>query len=281
MQEKIELNDSEVINKKLDKLEEFLRDKKIIVGFTGGLNSMVLATLAKRFAKEIKCVFVDARYISHNDRKSIEQMMQDSEINKKIGVIHIIVRQDLSKDILILNPNDRDFFCKKAIIDELEQFRKKIDFDLIIDGTSYDNFIKYWNGKNEFGEYFSFIFGDLELKQDEINIIAEKNNIKRTRPSETNLLSRFSYNIPITPELLENIQESEIFIQDLTKINLVRIRVLDETHVIIEVKKNNLDIILKSEFRTKIHEKISSIGFESVSVDLSGYRKDNLLKIKK
>ena len=180
----------------------------------------------------------------------------------------------MCKNILILNSKDRDFFCKKGIIDILEEQRVELGFDLVLDGINYEHFVSFFDKKNQFGDNYMMIFGDLEIQSEELNIIAEKNRITFKRNPEINLLSRFPfYNFPITSELLESVARSEKYIKDLLKNDkeITRIRVIKKDQAIVEVETKNLQKILDVKSRKLILERLESFGFKSVSINLSGY----------
>lgn len=263
------------MNDKLDKIFSKIRDKKVIIAFTGGLGSFVLLKLAQRVCSEIQCVFIDTNYISSNDRKSVEQYMQSDEIGSDI---HIIVRPDLNKDILILNSADREFFCKKSIVELLDGFRKKINFDFVLDGTTLENYMLFWKGRNPFNasETYYMIYGDLKITRKDLILIAEKNGLLIKRYPETSLLSRFAYNIPLTSDLMNFIVQSENYITEISKFPIIRLRIIDMNHVIIETEKKYISTLMSEEIRAQIFSKISEFGFKSISIDLAGYRCNNL-----
>jgi uncharacterized protein len=267
------------MNEKLEELFDRIRDKKVIIGFTGGLGSFVLAKLAQRVCSDFQCVFIDTNYISPNDRRFVEKFMETNEIGSNI---HIIVRPDLSKDILILNSEDREFFCKKSIVKLLEEFREKVDFDLILDGTTLEIYDLFWKGRNQFNENgkYSMIYGDLNINRSDLSMIAEKNELKINRYPETSLLSRFAYNIPISSELINFVAKIEEEIMNIAKLPMVRLRIIDNSHVSIETEKKYISNLMDEEVRNIIYSKINEFGFNSIGIDIAGYRSQNIYRDK-
>lgn len=259
------------ITEKVSSVYEILMNKKIIIGFTGGLGSTVLMKMAQKVCSEIICVFVETKYTSPSDLKAVEDAKY-SEDSKP--VIKILEYPDLCKNILILNSEDRDFFCKKDITEILEEQRVEMGFDLVLDGINYEYYVSFFDKKNQFGENYLMIFGELEVKSKELRIIAEENLLNFKRSPEINLLSRFPfYNFPITSELLESVARSEKYVKDLIKNDqaITRIRVIRNDQAIVEVETKNLQKILDVKSRKLILERLESFGFKSVSINLSGY----------
>lgn len=259
------------ITEKISSVYEILMNKKIIIGFTGGLGSTVLMKMAQKVCSEIICVFVETKYTSPSDLKAVEDVKYSEDSKPAIKILEY---PDLCKNILILNSEDRDFFCKKDITEILEEQRIEMGFDLVLDGINYEYYVSFFDKKNQFGENYLMIFGELEVKSKELRIIAEENLLNFKRNPEINLLSRFPfYNFPITSELLESVARSEKYVKDLLKNDkaITRIRVIRNDQAIVEVERKNLPKILDVKSRKLILERLESFGFKSVSINLSGY----------
>ncbi len=256
----------EKMNERLQIFYEMIKDKKLIIGYTGGLNSTLLSKLASRVCSEIICVFIETRYTSPSDIIAIEKYKNSKESSHQIVCIE---KFDLNENILMLNSDDRDFFCKKGIIDILSSYKEEKGFDLVLDGTAY-------NEENQFGfDNCKSIFHELKLTGEDLQLIAEKNSIKKKRPSEINLLSRFGYHIPITRELLAIIARSEKFIIDLTGIPFVRLKIITPKHCIIASRKKDISKIVEEKNRKQITETLVNYGFQSIGLELLGYENNN------
>jgi len=268
-------NSSEIfkisINEKVSSFYKELMNKKIIISFTGGLGSTVLMKLAQKVCSEIVCIFVETKYTSPSDLKAVENAKYSEEPKPPIKILEY---PDLCKNILILNSKDRDFFCKKDITEILEEQRIEMGFDLVLDGINYEHFVSFFDKKNQFGNNYLMIFGELEISSEDLKTIAEDNSISFNRAPEINLLSRFPFdNFPITGELLESVARSEKYVKELLKNDkaITRIRVIRKDQAIVEVERKNLPKILDVKSRRSILERLESFGFKSVSISLSGY----------
>ncbi|MBN2156140.1 MAG: hypothetical protein JW776_08855 [Candidatus Lokiarchaeota archaeon] len=267
------------LNQKLAIFYEKIRGKKILIGLTGGLKSYMLVELARPVVTEMKCMFVETSYTSPSDLEYVRNFKKNDD-NAEIET-DVIQKLDLNQNILILNSDERDFFCKKGIADILEKERSSNGYDVILDGTAGEQFQSFWNGKQKFGDNYLMIFGELGIFREDVVYLSKKHGFKFNRPPEINLLSRFAYNIPITEDLLKLVVVMEGFLKNLTNNDLVRVRILDKDHIIIETGQKELSRLLDEKTRKKIYNEFSDKGFSSINIDLAGYRRNNLFKASK
>jgi uncharacterized protein len=93
-------------------------------------------------------------------------------------------------------------------------------------------------------------------------------------PASPCLASRIIYGLEVTEERLKQVEEAEDFLRSL---GLVEFRVRHhETVARIEVHADDIDKVATQPNRTKILEKLKSIGFKYVTVDLQGFRSGSL-----
>lgn len=89
------------------------------------------------------------------------------------------------------------------------------------------------------------------------------------KPSNSCLATRFPYNTVLTDEMLKKVEVVEDYLKYELGINKVRLRVHDKI-ARIEVEEKDFEIILDN--KKNIVEKIKNLGFDFVSLDLSGIK---------
>jgi uncharacterized protein len=107
------------------------------------------------------------------------------------------------------------------------------------------------------------------MTKDDIREISKEFGLSTwNKPSFACLSSRFPYGTKITPEKLTVIGEAEDFIRDL---GFQELRVRHHDNIArIEIGKADLERIIP--YADKIVEKVKSLGFLYVTLDLAGYK---------
>ena len=116
-------------------LQNLRRYEKILVAMSGGVDSSLVALLAKKAVGEnAMAVTVDTIALP------TEEIDYAKRISKKIGIKHITVNMnEMPNRIFSQNPSDRCYHCKKSIIKKLKQIAKKYNMKIIADGTNLDD----------------------------------------------------------------------------------------------------------------------------------------------
>jgi len=126
-----------IMNTKLAELKTLLREKdRIVLGFSGGLNSIFLAHLLKEMGKDFVAVTVD-----HGLLPSVAEI---AEVARALGIRHEVVKIDLLSDrCFIENSSERCYFCKKAMIDALKRFAEAQGYTYVMDASDESDMQTY------------------------------------------------------------------------------------------------------------------------------------------
>jgi len=259
---------------KLHKLEEILRALgKTVVAFSGGADSTFLTATAKRVLGD-SVLAVTAISATLTDEERAETV----NLAEKIGVTHVLLETDEFNDTLFTgNSAERCYFCKKIRFEALVKWAAARGYSWIVEGSNVDDDQDYRPGSRAVAELPS-VRSPLKqagLTKAEIREVSKQRNLPTwEKPSAACLASRIEYGLPLTPERLKQVEEAEKFIRPRCKGQL-RLR-HHGTLARIEVEPEWISRLAEPETAQLISEKLKSLGFHHVALDLSGYRMGSL-----
>ncbi len=266
------------MNKTLDEKYELLKQtlKKLgraIVAYSGGVDSTFLLKVAvDALGSEnvLACIGVSSSLSGTQYKRAIE-------FAKLIGakVEEVKVQEIYDSDYSVNSP-DRCFYCKSHLYSVLREIALQKKFDNIICGCNFDD-------KDDFrpGNIAADIKGVLsplieaEFTKDDIRQMSKKLNLPTSDlPASPCLASRITYGLNITEQRLKQVEEAEDFLRELGFVEF-RVRHHD-TIARIEVRPEDLNKLISETIRLKIIDKMKSIGFKFITVDLQGFRSGSL-----
>jgi len=260
--------------KKLDELSHFFRDKeKVLVAFSGGVDSTLVTAMANMVLKgNVLAVTVNSMLLPSWE---LQNSKKEAEI---LGVRHIIVDVDEPENSVILNnPPDRCYHCKKEIISILKKVARGEGLSVIVDGTNAEELKGYRPGAlalKEEGVYSPLAMVGLSKK--EVREIARQLNLPSyDKPSMTCFASRFPYGQRITPEGISRIEEAERYLMKLLGARQIRVR--DHNCIArIEVGREERKLLYNEDMMDRIAKKLKALGFTYVTMDVQGYRSGSM-----
>lgn len=260
--------------RKFEELLDFFKDKeKVLVAFSGGVDSSLVAAVAKMALKD-KVVAVTANSITLPPW----ELQNSKKMAKAIGVRHVIVDIDqLANSHISDNPPNRCYHCKKELVAALEKVAMDEEMRVIVDGTNADDLEGHRPGAlalKEEGVYSPLaLFG---ISKKEVREMARYLNLENAdKPSMACLASRFPYWQKITHESISKVAEAEKYLMDLLGAKQVRVR--DHNSIArIEIGKDERKLLYDDSLMDRIVERLKSLGFDYVTMDLQGYRSGSM-----
>ncbi|MEA3282607.1 MAG: ATP-dependent sacrificial sulfur transferase LarE [Euryarchaeota archaeon] len=178
----------------------------ILIAFSGGVDSSVLASIAKESGANVLAVTADSELLGRRGLKDAIKMADE------IGVKHEIFDFEiLRKKEFVENPYNRCYHCKKHLIQELAKIASRNRIETIADGTNITDIAGDRPGYTAIkgaGVFTPFI--DFNLGKSEIREIARHFGLSvADAPSESCLATRIPSGTRITVKRLSRIEEAE------------------------------------------------------------------------
>ncbi len=246
---------------------------KVVVAYSGGVDSTYLlkaAVDALGAENVLACIGVSASLA----RSQYEQAIENAKI---IGADVKEIRVDEVEDAgYSANKADRCFHCKSHLYKLLVDTAREKGYDKVVCGGNFDD-------KNDFrpGNRAAQVFGvgsplmDAELTKADIRELSRRADLPTADvPASPCLASRMSYGLEITEQRLGQIEQAEDYLRSLGFVEF-RVRHHD-TIARIEVAAEDIEKVTAEPMRSKIVEKLKTIGFKFVAIDLAGFRSGSL-----
>jgi len=266
------------LDEKYEKLRHFIEEKGkdgVVIAFSGGVDSSTLAAICYDVLRE-KAVAVTAKSPTYPS----EEMEEAKNIAGEIGIRHhIIETNELSNENFVKNPENRCYYCKKELLECLQDLVQRLGFKAIFEGTNFSDLSGHRPGFKAIKEKENVFspWAETGFTKEEIRALAQKFGLSiHDKPALACLASRIPFGEKITEEKLSRVGRAEQLIKKISGVRQLRVR--DHNGLArIEVGRDERSLLFNVGIMDKIAEELKQMGFKFVTLDLEGYRTGSML----
>ncbi len=257
------------LQKKYAHLKKVLQDLgSVVVAFSGGVDSTVVLKVA------VDMLGGSARAVIATSPTLPARELEDAHrLCAAIGVqLQVVTTNQLEIEAFVQNDATRCFHCKTDLYQLLSSVQKVTRFQAIVDGTNVDDM-----GEDRPGIQAGKALGvrspllEANCNKSDIRQLAQALGLTNwNKPAAACLSSRIARGLPITKTSLSRVEQAEdlLLAEGLTQ---VRVRLHGEM-ARIEVEATEIAKLTEETRRSRLVAAFKDLGFQSVTIDLEGYR---------
>jgi uncharacterized protein len=256
------------------KLEALLATfPSILVGYSGGVDSALLAVVARRVLGRERAVAAMGLSASY----PAAQREQALEVARQFDLHLVEVPTDeLDDPDYVANAPSRCYFCKRELWSKLVRLASERGIETVADGTNADDLGDHRPGLQAATEFeIRSPLAEVGYSKQDVRAEARSLGIPSwDAPAAPCLSSRVMYGLSVTPARLGQVEQGESLLRSIGVEGDLRVRHRGE-EARIEVLPSQFPRVRRHGER--VAAELHALGFERVTLDLAGYRRGSLL----
>lgn len=245
----------------------------LLVGYSGGVDSALLAVVARRVLGRERTVAAMGLSVSYPE----VQRRQARDVAERFDLRLVAVDTDeLDDPRYAANAPDRCYFCKHELWNKLTALARKLDIAVVADGTNADDTAEHRPGLRAAQQRrVRSPLAEAGMTKADVRAAARGLGLPIwDAPAAPCLASRVRYGLRVTPGRLHQVERAEEALRGLGIAGDLRVRHRGQ-EARIEVGPEEFPRI--RAHRDRVADGLLALGFARVTLDLRGYRRGSLL----
>ncbi|NWF96923.1 MAG: ATP-dependent sacrificial sulfur transferase LarE [Candidatus Thorarchaeota archaeon] len=253
---------------KFNAVRDMLRGSGTLVAFSGGVDSTVLALLAKEAAAKVVLLTVLSQVVPAADHASAEMVARELSITHRVVTFDWLGQKELSR-----NREDRCYQCKRALGRLWLTEASKMGLSRVVEGTTASETEGRRPGLRALAELgIESPLLKAGIRKEEVRTFARANGLSvHNRPSMACLATRFPYGTTITAEGLSAVAQMESAAREILGVVCVRARAHGDV-ARLEIAPQEMERAFDIDRLRALDEAGRKAGFKYVTIDARGYR---------
>lgn len=264
------------LQRKQERLFGLLNDMgKLLVAYSGGTDSAYLAWAAHRvLGAEALAVTADSASIPDSHKRDAVDFVE------RFGIPHrFIETREFDNPEYTRNDSNRCFHCKDELFQRMNALGDELGVNTIAYGVNKDDTSDFRPGHRAAQKHaVRAPLLEAGLTKAEIRSLSRGVGLPTwDRPAAACLSSRIPYGTTVTPENVKLVERGEEALKKLG-FRVYRVRYHGEL-ARIEIGKDEMERALRMEMAETLSTIFRELGFQYVTLDLSGYRQGSLNEV--
>lgn len=256
-----------LVEKKAVAIDSIKQYQRVLVAFSGGIDSTLVLKLAIEALGTTNVVAV----VANSELFTNSEFEKAVSLGKQLDVEVVTTQIDyLTNDEIRHNTPASWYWMKKMFYQRMNDLAGEYHADAILDGMIMDDNSDFRPGlkaRDEEGAISTLQVADM-YKQDVRDLAAQMGLSNWNKAASCSVSSRFPYNTVLTSEAIERVKQAEAYLRQ-QGFATVRVRVQEMT-ARIEVPSEQLAALLAEA--ANIDRYFRELGYQYVTLDLMGFK---------